>query len=90
MKQEKFVAAVERLFKDEQPVELTISKQQLWCLITAVQLACRHPLFTGPTRKIVDEVVNKIAAPLVANDPDLRLLYQMGCDPRFDEKRSEP
>lgn len=86
---QKFLDAVERLFKDEQPVQLEMTKQQVWCMLTAVQLACRHPYFNGPTRQIVEEVSRKIGDALSANDPDLKMLFAMGWDKQFDEVRHE-
>lgn len=84
---ERFIKAMERLFTDQQPVEVTMSKHQLWCLITAVQLACRHPHFNGPTRDIVEKTAKDMAAPIVANDNDLKMLLEMGWNPQFDEVR---
>lgn len=83
--QQKFLAAITRLFEDQQPLHIETSKQQMWCLLTAVQLACRHPKFNGPTRKIVEPLARQIGVALVANDTDLKMLFEMGWREEFDE-----
>lgn len=86
--QSKFTAAMERLFKDPQPVQIQISKQELWCFLCAIQLACRHPRFNGPTRKITEATARQLGAVLIANDPDLKMLFEMGWQEQFDDKEN--
>jgi hypothetical protein len=57
---------------------------QLWSVLSAVQLACRHPGFNGPTRKIVEEVARRIQN-LVASDGALAVIAERGWNPKFDE-----
>lgn len=82
---QKFILALERLFNDQQRVQADMSKGELWSLLSAVQLACRHPRFTGPTREIVERAARQLGAVLVANDQDLRMLFEMGWNPQFDD-----
>lgn len=74
----KHIAALEKLFSDHQPVQLMLSKQTLWEIIAAVQLACRHPQFTGPVRDRIEENVRAIGAALIADHPDLEWLLEYG------------
>ncbi len=82
---QKFLQAIERLCKDKQPVQVEMSKHELWCILSTIQLACRHPHFDGPTRKIVEQIARQLGKVIVANDTDLRMLFEMGWQSKFDE-----
>lgn len=90
MNKGKMLEALKRLGEDPQAVQVQVSKFQLWCLLSAVQLACRHPKYTGPSRPIVEQTARAMAEPLLANDPELRLLWEMGWQKRFDEPFADP
>lgn len=81
---ERFLAAIGRLARDPQPVHIELSKFDLWCLLSAVQLACRHPSFTGPSRQVVEGTARTIGDALTANDLDLRLCFAAGWESSFD------
>lgn len=80
-----FTRAIDRLMSDQQPLTVQMSRFQAWCLVGAVQLATRHPQFTGLTRLIAESVAREISAALSANDTDLRQLALMGWQQQFDE-----
>lgn len=84
IEKERFLAAIGRLAQDPQPVRLELSKFDLWCLLSTVQLACRHPRFTGPSRDVVERIARRIGAALTANDADLRLCFAAGWEKSFD------
>lgn len=79
-----FLHAVERLANNQNPFTVQMSPYQAWCLVGAVQLATRHPGFTGPSRLTAESVAREISAALTANDPDLRQLAVMGWHQQFD------
>jgi len=72
------------LCNDPQPVHLEISKALTWQLCSAIQLACRHPSFNGPTRKSTEEFAREVLQALCANNNDLRQLAEMGWHKQFD------
>jgi len=78
--------ALMELFKDPQPVHLQISKLLAWQLCSVIQLACRHPNFTGPTRQSTESLVRELFQVLCANNNDLRQLAEMGWHKQFDEE----
>lgn len=84
--QQKFIDALLRLSQDKQRVEINVGKYELWCLLTAIQLACRHPKFIGPTREVVEPLARDFGNAIAANDSDLRMLFEMGWNPEFDEQ----
>lgn len=73
-----FVGEFKALFDDTQPVIVEISKYQAWCLMAAIQLACRHPEARGKTP--IEESV-KIARTLqgaIALTPRLMAVAKAG------------
>ncbi len=88
MNQDKILAALGRLAEDKQPVRLECSKFELWCALSAMQLAFRHPSYRGPSRTHAERFHDEVGRVLCSNDPDLRLLFEMGRDRRFDHVRA--
>jgi hypothetical protein len=83
--EDRFGAAIHRLFADPEPVLIQLSKQDLWCLICQVHLAIRHPQNVGPSKDIALRVCKDLVEHLAASEPDLRLLWAMGSVPQYDE-----
>jgi hypothetical protein len=82
------IQALERLFNDPASLLLELSPGELFCLIAAAQLACRHPHFRGVTRQMAEETARGLAGALLAHaaqDPDLALLLEQGWNSAFDE-----
>ena len=67
---------------ERSPLEIHLDRFQLLCVIGAVQLACRHPLYTGPTRKVVEGFVQQVS---VAFPPAAQDLIAKGWDPSWDQ-----
>jgi hypothetical protein len=83
-------AALMELFKDPQLVELEMSKTLAWQLCSVIQLACRHPHFTGTTRWATQQFAREVLAALCANNNDLRQLAEMGWHKQFDDVMAQP
>lgn len=79
----KMTAELQRLER-EPDVHLVIARPELFCLIAAVQLALRHPRYTGPSRDVTDQAVRRIATFAFANCPACLELIRRGFDPHFD------
>lgn len=71
---------------DKQPdVTIIVSRRDLWCVMSSVQLACRHPRFTGPTRKRAEKVA-RLFQTLIANKGALSIVAERGWDPDYDRE----
>ena len=55
-----FVAEFAALTKQTQRLILSMTPIEAWCLLCQVQLACRHPENTGPTRDIAIRIARQI------------------------------
>jgi hypothetical protein len=46
--------------QDHPGVVLEMTAIQAWAVLSSIQLACRHPEFTGPTRQMAEEIARQI------------------------------
>lgn len=70
--------ALLRLFENPKPLKIGAKADVWWVVMGAVQLACRHPEFTGPSRAIAEGWVRNVGQALVNGDPDLQALFEEG------------
>jgi hypothetical protein len=60
-------------------------------LIGAIQLACRHPAYTGPSRLVVEDIVHDLERGFaVHNVPNVLEVIRRGWDQQYDEKGDRP
>jgi hypothetical protein len=80
-----FMRDFEALVADEHPVEIISTRYRLWCLMSAVQLASRHPkaMQSLPMQTAV-EMARAIQAQL-STTPALARIAEQGWDQTFDE-----
>jgi hypothetical protein len=64
-------------------VLLELDGVQAWCLLSSIQLACRHPKFTGPTRQVAEQI-GRLLQDAVAPSGALAQLAEAGWNPDFD------
>lgn len=57
---------------------------KLYCMLSAVQLACRHPNFTGSAREHAEEMANELAKALFRDDAAMKQLWEQGWQQQFD------
>jgi hypothetical protein len=62
-------------------LKLEIGRVEMFCLIGAIQLACRHPQYTGPSRQLVEQVVRRIS---LAFPSSARNAIEKGWDTQYD------
>jgi hypothetical protein len=67
----------------DRPVILQIDFLTALCVISALQLACRHPRFIGPTRQIVEQATREWAANMSVT-PAIKAVLEAGFDPEHD------
>lgn len=78
-----FVAAMERLVKHPR-VELMILPADAFYLMSALQLALRHPQFPVNVRRPVDRIAHRLVDLLAELEPELRPYAEAGFDPSQD------
>ncbi len=54
------------------------------CVIAAIQLACRHPQYTGKGKDIAEKFARTLQAEVVAIKPLFAELLRLGWDPAHD------
>jgi hypothetical protein len=76
----------EQLAHRAEAIELVVSLPKLSAVIAALQLALRHPGFTGASRQLVEEFVARGIANMKANGlVYTAIVSERGNDPRYDE-----
>jgi hypothetical protein len=82
-----FLRDFEALCTDNAPVEIVSTRYRLWCLMSAVQLASRHPgaMQTKPLQTAV-EMARAIQG-IVATTPALARIAEQGWDQAYDQER---
>jgi len=69
-------------------VHLQVDGMTAWCVLATIQLACRHPGHTGPTRKIVEQFARALQDRIAPPDSELGRLAEKGWHGVFDVERS--
>jgi len=77
-------AAISKLTNDPARILLDLSRFDAWVLLGTVQLAMRHPAFTGPTSDIAREIAQRLQASVCQDDPTLLRMTQMGEREKYD------
>jgi hypothetical protein len=76
---------VAEVMMDEDMIQVNISVKQAWLLVSAIQLAVRHPELHEPTVTALTETARQFQAAVVAVHPDLDTLAEMGWNPIYDQ-----
>jgi len=79
-----FVAEFEQLTKQTQRLVLSMTPLEDWCLLCQVQLACRHPENTGPTRAIAERIARQFQRQ-IAHSGALAIVAERGWHKEFDQ-----
>lgn len=70
-------------------VVITLDAFTWMCVLGALQLAFRHPAYTGPSSDIVRNVAANIESEISLNER-IAILLGMGWDPQFDVEPEAP
>ncbi len=65
---EDLTSEIKRLAQQNMAVHLSLAPEQALALIGAVQLACRHPGYSGPSRVIVTRIVDRMQSEFLQYD----------------------
>ncbi|HEX9442031.1 MAG TPA: hypothetical protein VF909_20245 [Roseiflexaceae bacterium] len=79
-----FVAEFAALTKQTQRLVLSMTPLEAWCLLACVQLACRHPDNTGPTRAIAERIARQFQQ-RIAGQGALAIVAERGWHTEFDQ-----
>lgn len=65
------------------PVRCALDGLTAFCLVAAIQLACRHEKFVGPSREVVEDFARGLGE-RIAITPHLQQVIEAGWDPGQD------
>lgn len=68
----------------DQPVNIESDALVMWCVASAIQLACRHPNFNGPVRHYAELFGHQIFEQ-IAKTPALQEVAEKGWNSEYDE-----
>jgi len=79
-----FIAEFDGLCNSTRMLVFTMSSLEAWALLSHVQLACRHPENTGPTRAIAVRIARQMQRQ-IAPDGALAIVAEQGWHKEFDQ-----
>ena len=86
-----YTREITQLHKDGIALVLDLNPVQAVALIGAVQLAFRHPSYTGPSRQVVENIVHELEKLFAVHDvPNIIEVIHRGWDQQYDEKGDRP
>lgn len=65
------------------PIDVTLDAFSWMCVLGAMQLAFRHPAYTGPSSDIVRQVAGNVQQMISLNER-IAIILDMGWHPEFD------
>ena len=80
--QTRFIEATQASMGDQEPVVCTLKARQIWLLVSALQLATRHPQV--PNREEIIFLGRQFQVALTEHNPVVREVLEMGWDQRYD------
>lgn len=73
--------------EDHQPVQLSLSRQNLFALVSSLQLALRHPAFPAAIADILDPLIRDMQGRM---PEDIRQISLLGARPEHDIPVEDP
>lgn len=74
---------------DSTPIEMVTTPARLFILLGQLQLALRHPMNTGSSREVAEQVFNNMAKTLYQFHPEAQELIEQGWDTTLDVSREQ-
>jgi hypothetical protein len=81
-----FIAEFAALAARVDTIRLSLTPLEAWALVCQLQLACRHPENTGPTRQMVEQIARRLQF-IVAPSGALAVVAERGWNPQYDVPR---
>lgn len=82
---DQYMRIARRVMRDETPLNLTITISNAWILVSALQLATRHPVMGQPLRQHLEHIARQLQAAIVERHPEAEALLEMGWQPEHDQ-----
>lgn len=83
--QQAYIEIAQRCMTDEQPIAVTTKIKEAWILVSALQLAYRHPGLTPTMAGAIEQIGRQYQAAITQAHPDAAPLLEMGWDSQFDK-----
>lgn len=84
MNEETFYDVARRVLSDRRPLDCQIDVADAWTLVSALQLATRHPGISGEMRDAIEYVARQFQNAIVDEHPDAGPVLEMGWNPALD------
>lgn len=82
--EQEFMKIATKAMQDETALEVHITIADAWMLISAIQLASRHPHISWMLKKRITQIARQFEKRIVEHHPDTEPLLLMGWDDRYD------
>lgn len=82
--EQRFNIESEKVAKNKQAYAVILSFWEAWSILGAIQLACRHHSFNGPSRDLAEAVARRIEQSITPF-PAMKEVARRGWDPQFEE-----
>ena len=75
--EQQFIDELRRAAASNPGVTLLLGFAEAWCLMAALQLACRHPHWSGPSRSVAEQIARSLQSRLAVT-PALAAVAERG------------
>ncbi len=83
--EQRFMEITRRVMSDETPLVTHILIKEAWLLVSALQLATRHPGISPYLRDALIDIARQFQGAIVAIHPEAEEPLNMGWDPQHDQ-----
>lgn len=85
---QEFMDEIKQLAQQNMIVRLNLTPDQAMALIGAIQLTCRHPGYTGPSRLVIERIAQRMQSEFLQyNVPHIIEVIRRGCLREYDVKK---
>jgi hypothetical protein len=82
--QSQFMEVASRVMSDESPLVTHIQIKEMWLIVSALQLATRHPGISPYMKDALTQIARQFQGAIVEIYPEANELLEMGWTPQFD------
>lgn len=84
MDEQTALGIMRKVMPDETPLLLEMRIREAWFLVSALQLASRHPDMSAPQKAQLTVVGQQIQDAIVERHPEAEAVLEMGWDEQYD------
>lgn len=85
MNDQEFLAAAKAAMYDQSPVTWNLTIADCWMMISAIQLAFRHPQLQAPLKANLVRMCDAVIDTIAQKHPEAREALNMGWNPQHDK-----